>query len=163
MTRPRPTTRAWCSALCALAFALPAAAPVGADPSEDDPQAAARDPDYAAGKQAIESKNWPEAARRLLQAALREPDNADLHNHLGYANRNLKRFDLAFKHYKRALELSPRHRGAHEYIGEAYLLVGDLASAERHLAALREICRLPCEEFSDLQAAIDTHRSKGLK
>lgn len=152
-----------CAALCALALTLVAAAPVWADPAEDDPKASQRDPDYAAGKQAIESKNWLEAASRFRQAALRDPDNPDLQNYLGYAHRNLKQFELAFKHYKRALELSPRHRGAHEYIGEAYLLVGDLASAQRHLAALREICLLPCEEFNDLKAAVEAYRARSTK
>ena len=58
----------------------------------------------------------------------------------------------------RALALDPRHRGAHEYIGEAYLMTGDVANAEKHLTALRSICTLPCEEMRDLQAAIDAHR-----
>src|SRR3972149_10628655 len=31
--------------------------------------------------------------------------------------------DLAFKYYERALAINPRHRGAHEYVGEAYLSV----------------------------------------
>ena len=43
---------------------------------------------------------------------------------------------------------------AHEYIGEAYLMVGDLASAQKHLEALRKICLLPCEEFADLEREI---------
>lgn len=41
--------------------------------------------------------------------------------------------------------LDPRHRGAHEYIGETYLLAGDVNGAEKHLAALKEICLLPCQ------------------
>lgn len=43
---------------------------------------------------------------------------------------------------------------AHEHIGDAYLMVGDLASAQKHLAALREICLLPCEELADLERGI---------
>jgi hypothetical protein len=31
--------------------------------------------------------------------------------------------DLAFKYYEQALAINPRHRGAHEYVGEAYLMV----------------------------------------
>ena len=89
---------------------------------------------------------------------MRYPDNADLHNYLGFAYRNLKQMDLAFTHYKRALAIDPRHRGAHEYIGEAYLQVGDLAGAEKHLAALRAICLLPCEELADLEKAVTQHR-----
>ena len=75
------------------------------------------------------------------RAEKRHPDHADLQNNLGYAYRNLKQYDLAFKHYQRAIELDPRHRGAHEYIGEAYLMTGDLA--ERGAAPRRAARDLP--------------------
>jgi Flp pilus assembly protein TadD len=144
-----------------LALCLCAVTPTShADPSEDATDAAARDPDYAAGKAAVEKKNWTEAVKRFHQAALRAPDSADLHNYLGFSYRNLKQMDLAFKHYKRAIELDPRHRGAHEYIGEAYLLVNDLPSAEKHLARLRSICLLQCEELADLEKAVAAYRAK---
>ena len=131
-----------------------------AEPFEDNPDAAARDPDYAAGKAAIDKKNWSEAVKRFNQAALRAPDSADLQNYLGFSHRNLKQMDLAFKHYKRSIELNPRHRGAHEYIGEAYLMTNDLPNAERHLAALRKICLLPCEELTDLEKAVAAYKTK---
>ena len=98
--------------------------------------------------------------RRLQRAEVREPDSADLQNLLGYSYRNLGQLDLAFKHYERALVLDPRHRGAHEYIGETYLMTGDITGAEKHLAALREICLLPCDELEDLKRAIASHRAK---
>jgi Flp pilus assembly protein TadD len=145
----RPGLRCWAAGLAlAAAITVSTALPCRADPEETNPEAAALDPDYAAGKRALEQKDWREAARRFGQAALRDPNNADLHNYLGYAYRHLKQLDLAFKHYERALALNPRHRGAHEYLGEAYLVVGDLTSAEKHLAALREICLLPCQGAS---------------
>ena len=148
------------AALAAL-LALGAFAPGAfADGYESRPEAAERDPDYAAGKRAIEAKSWPEAIARLRQAERRDPDNPDLQNWLGYAHRNLKQYDLAFDHYKRAIALDPRHRGAHEYLGETYLLVGDLEGAQRHLAALREICLLPCDELKDLERAIAEYRKK---
>ena len=131
-----------------------------AEPYEDNPSAAANDPDYAAGKAAMDKKNWTEAVKRFHQAALRDPDSADLNNYLGYSYRNLKQMDLAFKFYKRSIQLNPRHRGAHEYIGEAYLIVNDLPSAEKHLAALRNICLLPCEELADLENAVGEYRKK---
>ena len=131
-----------------------------ADPYEAEPVAAERDEDYAAGKNALAAKNWAEAVRRFAIAARRDPDSADLQNYLGYSHRNLKQFDLAFAHYKRSIELNPRHRGAHEYIGEAYLMVGDLPGAERHLKALREICLLPCEELADLERAMKEYRAR---
>ena len=127
--------------------------PAHADPAETDPDLAATDQDYAAARQAIVAKQWEQAIVRLRKAEARHPDHADLQNYLGYAHRNLKQFDAAFRHYKRAIELEPRHRGAHEYIGEAYLMVGDVPNAEKHLAALRAICLLPCEELADLEKA----------
>lgn len=151
--------------LAAMAYACAAlvAAPAFAEPYETNPNLAVTDADYAAGKQAMDKKNWPEAARRFEVALRRNPDSADLQNYLGYTHRNLKQFDLAFKYYKRAIELEPRHRGAHEYIGEAYLMVNDLPNAEKHLAALRGICLLPCEELDDLEQAVAAYRAKPVK
>jgi Flp pilus assembly protein TadD len=143
------------------ALALPGFMPGAiAEPYEDNPSAAASDPDYAAAKAAMEKKNWAEAVKRFHQAALRDPDSADLHNYLGFSYRNLKQMDLALKYYQRSIELNPRHRGAHEYIGEAYLMLNDLPNAEKHLAALRNICLLPCEELDDLEKAVKHYREK---
>jgi Flp pilus assembly protein TadD len=131
-----------------------------ADPADDDATAVKLDPDYAAGKQAIDAKDWSAAIKSLNSAALRDTRNADIQNYLGYAYRNAGQLDLAFRHYQRALQLNPRHRGAHEYVGEAYLIVHNLAKAEEHLAALHKICLIPCEEYADLKKKIAEYRSK---
>ena len=131
-----------------------------ADPGEIEGAAETLDPDYAAGKQAIEAKNWSAAIKSLSFAALRDTRNADIQNYLGYAYRHTGQFDLAFKHYARALQLNPRHRGAHEYVGEAYLMVNNLAKAEEHLAALQNICLLPCAEYEDLKKTIGEYRTR---
>lgn len=131
-----------------------------ADPYEVDPDLAARDEDYAAGKRAADKKNWVDAVRLFKRAERRHPDHADLQNILGFSYRNLKQYELAFKHYRRAIELDPRHRGAHEYIGETYLITGDVASAQKHLTALRAICLLPCDEMRDLERAIARYRER---
>lgn len=49
---------------------------------------------------------------------------------------------------------------AHEYVGEAYLIVGDLASAQKHLEKVRKICLPPCEKFADLEREIAEYRTK---
>jgi len=144
----------------AAAIAAGQPAPALADPAETKPDAAAHDVDYAAGKQALARRDWREAITRFTRAAARDPDNADLQNYLGFAYRNAGQLDSAFTHYTRALELNPRHRGAHEYAGEAYLMIGDLAKAEQHLAALRRICLLPCEELADLEREIAAYRQR---
>jgi Flp pilus assembly protein TadD len=128
--------------------------------TDEGPAAAKLDPDYASGKKAIEAKDWSTAIKSLSSAALRDTRNPDIQNYLGYAYRNAGQMDLAFKHYERALQLNPRHRGAHEYVGEAYLLAGNLAKAEEHLTALQKICLIPCEEYGDLKKEIDTYRER---
>ena len=152
--------RRWwlCAAACALALHGARAAP-----SDDaDDQALLQDEDYVAGLAALKAGDAGAALRRFESALRRFPDSADLHNELGFAHRKLGQMDKAFEHYKRALMIDPRHRGAHEYIGEAYVMVGDVASAEKHLAALRSICVLPCEELTDLGKAISEHRARAL-
>ncbi len=135
-------------------------APAIADPTDEAPAGAQLDPDFAAGRAAIEAKNWDAAIRSLSSAALRDTRNADVQNYLGYAYRHTGQLELAFKHYRRALDLNPRHRGAHEYVGEAYLIVNDLAKAEEHLATLQRICLIPCEEYADLKNAIAAYRQR---
>ena len=135
-------------------------ATASADPTDETPAQAGLDPDFAAGKAAIQAKDWNGAIGSLSSAALRDTRNADIQNYLGYAYRHLRQMDLAFKHYARALELDPRHRGAHEYVGEAYLIVDNPAKAEEHLAALQKICLIPCEEVEDLRKAIIEYRRR---
>ena len=149
--------RRWVAGFALAAALAGAALPCHAVESDTDPQAAA-DPEYAAGKKAIEAKDWNAAIKAFSSAALRAPDNADIENYLGYAYRNAGKLDTAFQHYERALKLDPRHRGAHEYIGEAYLMVKNLAKAEEHLAALDRLCLLPCEEYSDLKAKVAAYK-----
>ena len=144
----------------AAVLAVGGASPCLADPQETDSAASTLDRDYVAGRKALESNNWNAAIKSLSAAARRNPGNADIQNYLGFAYRKAAKLDLAFKHYKQALSLDPRHRGAHEYIGEAYLMKGDLKSAEKHVAALREICSLPCEELTDLEREIAKHVKK---
>ena len=115
---------------------------------------AALDPDFAAGKRAIVAGDWNGAIKTLTLAGLRDDRNADIQNYLGYVYRRLRQLDPAMRHYQQALTLNPRHRSAHEHLGEAYLVQGDLAKAEEHLAALERICLIACEEYDDLKRAI---------
>ena len=133
-----------------------------ADPTDDASREQA-DPEYAAGKAAIAAKDWNAAIRSLSAAALRDTRNADIENYLGYAYRQNGQLESAFAHYERALRLDPRHRGAHEYIGEAYLLANNLTKAEEHLAALERICLIPCEEYEDLKKAVARYRARTAK
>jgi Flp pilus assembly protein TadD len=120
----------------------------------ETPDWAALDPDFAAGKRAIAAGDWQRAIKTLTSAALRDDRNADIQNYLGYAYRRLQQFDPAMQHYRRALTLNSRHRSAHEHLGEAHLSLGDLSKAKEQLAALEQICLIPCDEYDDLKRAI---------
>ena len=160
----RDGSHAWVFGVVLMAASVASlSATATADPAPDDPAAERLDPDYAAGKYAIDTSDWDIAIKRLSLAALRDTRNADIQNYLGYAYRQSGQLELAFKHYQRALQLNPRHRGAHEYVGEAYLMVNDLTKAEEHLAVLEKICLIPCEEYEDLRKAITEYRQRAAK
>ncbi len=128
--------------------------------TEVAPTANAVDADFVAGKKSIETKDWQAAITSFSKVVVRDPSSADAHNFLGYANRNLGRMDESFKEYGIALKLDPNHKGAHEYIGVAYLKVNKLEKAKEHLASLEKICGKKCEEYEDLAKAISAHQVK---
>jgi tetratricopeptide (TPR) repeat protein len=116
------------------------------------------DPEFAAGKKALVAEDWDGAIAILKSAALRDPRNADIQNYIGYAYRRLRQIGPAIGHYQQALMLNPRHRSAHEHLGEASLVLGDPATAEQHLHHLEDICLIGCEEYDDLQRAIAAYK-----
>jgi Tfp pilus assembly protein PilF len=140
-----------------MACAMPVLA---ADTGPKGPSASER---LSSARKAIDAKDWSKAMFELNQAAQEEPRNADVHNLLGYTYRKRATPDLgkAFEHYKTALSLNPKHKGAHEYIGEAYLSDKKPAEAEKHLAQLEAICgNKTCEEYVDLAKAVADYKAK---
>jgi tetratricopeptide (TPR) repeat protein len=119
------------------------------------------DPVLASTQAAFGRKDWPAAQAGLQKALLGSPQNADYHNLYAYSIRKGANPDMAqvFKHYGEALRINPKHRGAHEYVGEAYLMVNDLPKAKQHLAALDKLCFLRCEEHTDLKKAIAAYEA----
>ncbi len=113
-------------------------------------------------RSAIAQKDWPGAQSILRDALGRDPRNADYHNLYAYSIRKGANPDmsLVFKHYNEALSIDPKHKGAHEYLGEAYLMVGNLDKAKEHLAQLDKICFFGCSEFTDLKNAISEFETK---
>lgn len=122
----------------------------------------ASDPVIQKVGEATGRKDWAAAAAVLRDALARSPDNADYHNLYAYSIRKGANpdMDLVFKHYHEALRLNAKHRDAHEYIGEAYLMVGNLAKAKEHLAALDRLCFLPCSQYTDLKNAIADYETR---
>jgi tetratricopeptide (TPR) repeat protein len=116
------------------------------------------DPDFKAGKKALSAQDWNGAIAAFELAALRDPFNADIQNYIGYAYRRLRQLEPAMGHYHQALTLDPRHRGAREHLGEAYLVLGEPAKAEQMLMELESLCLISCEEYDDLKQAIGVYK-----
>jgi Tfp pilus assembly protein PilF len=121
-----------------------------------------RDPVLEKVSAATKRQDWAGAASVLRDALSADPGNANYHNMYAYAIRKGANPDMnvVFKHYNEALRIDPKHRGAHEYIGEAYLMVGNVAKAKEHLGALDKLCFFPCSEYTDLKKAIAEHEKK---
>ena len=111
---------------------------------------------------AVEQKDWKSAAATMQTAITKDPNNPDYHSLYAYSLRKggTPDMDLVFKHYNEALRLDPKHRGAHEYLGEAYLMVGNVAKAKEELGALDKLCFFGCSEYNDLKRAISEHETK---
>ena len=119
-------------------------------------------PNIAAGRKAIEAKDYKTAVGHLTKAVQELPKNADAHSMLGYSYRKIGTFDKSMEHYQTALKNDSDHRSAHEYLGELYLDLNQLDNAEKQLAALKKACPFfgTCEEFEDLKKAIDSYKAK---
>jgi Flp pilus assembly protein TadD len=149
-------------ALLAALFALGAQAAdtPGANPSVPAPTVNQR---LDNARKAVAAKDWSAAMRELNVAVREAPQNADVHNLLGYTYRKRASPDMtkAFEHYNMALKFNPAHKGAHEYIGEAYLVDKRPAEAEKHLVELERICgNRDCEEYRDLAKSIADFKAK---
>ena len=117
----------------------------------------------ATARAAIKAKDWQKSIAELTLQAKEKPGNADTYNLLAYSLRKQATPNLpkAFEYYRLALKTNPKHKGAHEYIGEAYLMDKQPAKAEEHLAALKTICgNTTCEEYKDLAQSIAAYKAK---
>jgi tetratricopeptide (TPR) repeat protein len=123
------------------------------------PRAAAVDK-LGKARELIASKQWQAAIAELKQ--VNATSDANWNNLMGYSHRKAKTPDFATaeKYYLAALSIDPKHAASQEYLGELRLQQGDLAGAEKQLAALSGGF-LKSDEYKQLKAAIDAYKSNG--
>lgn len=162
MTSPRTLFVA-----CAAAFALLAADAIaagggGPTPRPDVPRPSPsqnpkdrdRETEFEKAEYLIKGDKCDEAMPILQKVVADNHRDADAWNYLGFCARKLGKKEEALGYYQKELALSPKHKGANEYLGELYLMMGDLPKAEQQLAVLKGICPNGCEELEDLEADI---------
>ena len=149
-------------AALALALALAAGPALANDSGGYAPPAALMTDSGAMtrARAAIDARDYPSAIAILYKIVQAESGNADAANLLGFSYRMLGQYREAFYYYDKALALDPKHKGALEYEGEAYLETDQLPKAEANLASLKSACAGGCVELGQLQAAIDRYKAK---
>ncbi len=105
----------------------------------------------------INQKNFDKAYLVLSKLSIVGKDEADRQNLLGFTARKNGRLETAKEHYKNALTLNPKHRGALEYQGELFLMLGKIEEAKLNLVRLKEQYWLSYIELTKLQKAIDKY------
>jgi tetratricopeptide (TPR) repeat protein len=90
---------------------------------------------------------------------LKNPNTAEALNYRGYATRKLGRTDEGIGYYLQSVALDPNYTLVREYLGEAYLIKGDLARAKAQLAEIEKRCGTTCEPYGDLAEAIAAVKS----
>ena len=107
-----------------------------------------------AARDHIKAERYKDAIPQLQKVVAQQPQNADAWNLLAYSQRKMDDLTASFENYKKALSIDPSHKDAHEYLGELYLRMGDLAKAEKQLKRLESLCSLGCDQIDELKAAI---------
>jgi tetratricopeptide (TPR) repeat protein len=150
----------------AVAAAILAAAGVqaagGGGPDPAHVEAKPRDQVIEAIQAAVAKADWPRARELAREGVSKNASSADYHNLYAYALRMGENppMDLVFKHYNEALRLDPKHRGAHEYLGEAYLQTGNLDKAKEQLRTLDKLCFFSCKEYTMLKNAVADYEAR---
>lgn len=154
------------AALFALSTAAFAASSGGSIPRPSAPRPTPTSPaqqqsedDFGKAEYLIKAERYDEAIPLLQKVVAKNPSDADAWNYLGFASRKLGKTKEALDYYTKALAIDPNHKGAHEYLGELYLLMKDPAKAQEQLVLLQGLCNGGCEEVDDLQQAIADYKA----
>ena len=119
---------------------------------------------YELAEKHIDNQNYNKSLKLLKKLTKREDlgkKRADIYNLLGFSYRKLKKPDLdkSFAAYMMAIELDPSHLGAHEYLGELYLMRDQKEKALIILEKLDQLAGSNSEEYKELKIAIDEYQS----
>jgi len=95
-----------------------------------------------------------------LLATVQSKENPRALNAMGFATRKLGNVDGALPYYARALALEPNYVQAREYLGEAFLAKGDLASAREQLGEIERRAGAGSISFANLKREIGTFEAQ---
>lgn len=80
-------------------------------------------------------------------------------NMLGYSNRKQGKLLVALGYYEEALRIDPDHVLTREYLGEAHLQMGDVASAKQELGEIEKRAGRDSAEYAELSKHIAAYEA----
>ncbi len=80
-------------------------------------------------------------------------------NYLGYSNRKLGRVEVGLAYYRTALKADPDYTLVREYMGEAFLQLGQVDKAREQLAEIEKLCGTDCREYAMLKNQIEAFKA----
>lgn len=98
------------------------------------------------GTSQIESGNYPQALRDLLNAEELDSENPVIQNNLGLVYFLRERFDLAEKHIENAVKLDPKYSEARNNLSRVYLELGKFSEAEKQVKVVIDDLTYPNPE-----------------
>jgi predicted Zn-dependent protease len=101
-----------------------------------------------------------DAALATLRSAANQHDPR-VQTMIGFTLRKLGRVDEAFGYYFKALATRPDATTTRQYLGEAYLQIGDPARAREQLAEIAKRCGTACEDYAALAEEIARYERAG--
>lgn len=126
-----------------------------------DPQRGQIDDDsiFEAGRYFAENGRYDDAINILTLAANKEDPR--ILNYLGYSHRKAGRITVGLGYYQEALRANPDYTLVREYLGEAYLQLGDVDAARGQLAEIEKRCGTGCAEHAELERQIEAFTTRG--
>jgi tetratricopeptide (TPR) repeat protein len=109
--------------------------------------------DLADGKKKNAEKKFKKALGRGEQATELDSTYHEAWNLVGYSARQLGKYDLSLAAYERCLRLQPNYAPAREYLGEAYIDLGQPDKAREQLVWLERLSAVT--EAATLKARLD--------
>jgi tetratricopeptide (TPR) repeat protein len=112
---------------------------------------------YEAGRELAMAGRYGEAIEVLGLAANKQDPR--ILNYLGYSHRKAGRITVGLGYYQEALRIDPNYTLVREYLGEAYLQLGDVDAAKNQLGEIEKRCGKGCREYTLLADQIADVRS----
>jgi tetratricopeptide (TPR) repeat protein len=136
----------------------------GFDPSKLHSGPDAHADELATGADLVKQEKFADAIPHLERAEEKSPRNVTVLIYLGFAHRMLgehvtlegstAEYDKALGYYRKGLDIDPRNKLLHEYLGKLYLLMRQYSDASDELKKLSDLCSSDCPERDSLSQAI---------